>query len=66
MLFSVEVSAQDALFSQQFLLPTLINPASVGNGNDFRAGLNYRNQWGAVARPFNTIAASFDTRLIKN
>jgi type IX secretion system PorP/SprF family membrane protein len=65
-MFSAELSAQDALFSQQYLLPTLINPAAVGNGNDFRAGLNYRNQWGAVARPFNTIAASFDTRLTKN
>ena len=65
-LFTTKVSAQDALFSQQFLLPTLINPASVGSGNDFRAGLNYRNQWGAVARPFNTIAASFDTRLTKS
>jgi len=64
-LFSAKASAQDALFSQQYLLPTLINPAAVGNGNDFRAGLNYRNQWGAVARPFNTIAASFDTRLTK-
>ncbi len=60
------MSAQDALFSQQFLLPTLINPAAVGNGDDYRAGLNYRNQWGSVAKPFNTIAASFDTRLTKN
>lgn len=65
LLLFTEVSAQDALFSQQLLLPTLINPASVGSGNDFRAGLNYRNQWGAVARPFNTIAASFDTQLTK-
>lgn len=65
-LIAVEVSAQDALFSQQYLSPTLINPAAVGNGNDFRAGLNYRNQWGSVAKPFHTIAASFDTRLTKN
>lgn len=63
---SAKVSAQDALFSQQYLLPTLINPAAVGSDNDFRAGLNYRNQWGSVAKPFNTIAAGFDTRLTKN
>ncbi len=65
-IFAAKASAQDALFSQQYLLPTLVNPAAVGNGNDFRAGLNYRNQWGGVAQPFNTIAASFDTRLTKS
>ncbi len=59
----MEVSAQDALFSQQFLLPNLINPAAVGNGEPYRAGVNYRNQWSGVASPFTTISASFDTRL---
>ncbi|MFT4847372.1 MAG: type IX secretion system PorP/SprF family membrane protein [Cryomorphaceae bacterium] len=65
-LISAQAGAQDALFSQQYLLPTLINPAAAGNGNDFRGGLNYRNQWGAVAQPFNSVAASFDTRLTRN
>lgn len=63
---SLVIHAQDALFSQQFLLPALINPAALGNGADFRAGLNYRNQYSSVAKPFNTIAASFDMRLSKN
>ena len=41
----------------------MINPAAAGNGEQFRAGMNYRNQWSGVAEPFNTVAASFDTRL---
>jgi len=58
-----KINAQDALFSQQFLLPTLVNPSTAGNGRSFRAGINYRNQWRSVSEPFNTIAASFDTNL---
>jgi type IX secretion system PorP/SprF family membrane protein len=63
---SCSTLGQDALFSQQLLQPTLINPAAVGTGSQYRAGLNYRNQWSGVAEPFNTISASFDTRLTKD
>lgn len=56
-------AAQDIHFSQFTAAPLHLNPAFTGvNSCDFRAAVNYRNQWASVAN-FQTIAASYDMAL---
>lgn len=55
--------AQDIHFSQMAYSPLTLNPALTGANYDLQANINYRNQWNSVAEPFQTIAASVDTRL---
>lgn len=57
------VQAQDIHFSQMGYSPLTLNPALAGANYDLQVNLNYRNQWNSVAEPFQTIAASVDTRL---
>ncbi|MCX8481938.1 MAG: PorP/SprF family type IX secretion system membrane protein [Crocinitomicaceae bacterium] len=57
------ILAQDIHFSQASNSPLTLNPALAGANNVTQAIINYRTQWSSVATPFNTIAASFDTRL---
>ena len=53
--------AQDVHFSQFFNAPMLLNPALTGlMGTDMRLASNYRTQWGSVATPYRTMAASVD------
>ena len=48
-------SAQDIHFSQYFATPLTINPSYTGSfTGDYRAGLNYRQQWGSVTVPYKT------------
>lgn len=60
---SVKIFAQDIHFSQASNSPLTLNPALAGANNVTQAIVNYRTQWRSVAAPYNTIAASFDTRL---
>ncbi len=63
-LVSFSVSAQDIHFSQYNASPLTLNPAQTGNFNcNFRAGINYRNQWASVASPFVTYSGFFDMPL---
>lgn len=55
--------SQDIHFSQQGYSPLTLNPGLTGANYDLTANVNYRNQWSSVATPFQTIAASVDTRL---
>ena len=69
MLLSIGVldgSAQDVHFSQFGQTPQLINPGASGviSGN-VRANINYRTQWGAFGKAYNTYAASFDAPISK-
>jgi len=58
--------AQDIHFSQFNEAPMLLNPALTGAFNgDHRAILNYKNQWGSVAKPYQTYAFSYDAGLFK-
>jgi type IX secretion system PorP/SprF family membrane protein len=57
------IFAQDIHFSQASNSPLTLNPALAGANNVTQAIVNYRTQWRSVATPYNTIAASFDTRL---
>jgi len=61
--------AQDLHFSQYFNAPLLINPANTGfmPDQDYRVGVNYRNQWSAVGgNPYKTMSAWGDAQLFNN
>lgn len=58
--------AQDLHFSQYFNAPLLTNPANTGfePDADWRAGINYRNQWGGVLNyPYKTMSAWGDAQM---
>ena len=56
---------QSIHFSQYFNAPMLINPANTGlmPEYDYRLGLNYRNQWGAIPVPYNTFSGFADLKV---
>ena len=56
---------QSMHFSQYYNAPQLLNAANTGllPSDDFRLGLNYRNQWAAVPVPYNTFSAFADFKV---
>lgn len=67
LLFSLVIHAQDPHFTQFNMQPLLLNPALTGNfSGDFRANVNYRDQWRSVAEPYTTIQFSADGRVTKS
>src|SRR5580765_1765351 len=61
------LQAQDVHFSQYYATPLTINPAYTGNfTGDYRAGLNYRQQWGSVTVPYKTFDFYGDISFNKN
>jgi type IX secretion system PorP/SprF family membrane protein len=62
---SVVSSAQDIHFSQFPEISTLRNPALTGIfSGDYKLGIDYRSQWGAVGAGYNTIAMAGETRIL--
>jgi len=60
----LEAAAQDIHFSQFYENAILRNPALTGIfSGDYKAGVNYRAQWGALTMPFQTIVASAESRV---
>lgn len=60
------VVAQDRHFSQIDHTPLILNPANSGLfDGSFRGSIHYRNQWASVTSPYTTIAANFDSQLMK-
>lgn len=59
--------AQSIHFSQYYNAPMLLNPANTAllPENDFRVGLNYRNQWATLPVPYSTFSAFADAKLFK-
>lgn len=57
--------AQSIHFTQYYNAPLLVNPANTAllSEDDFRVGLNYRNQWSALPVPYNTFSAFGDFKL---
>ncbi len=56
-------AAQDIHFSQFYETSVLRNPALTGIfTEDFKAGVVYRNQWSSLGNPFQTVAASAESR----
>ncbi|MBP7810618.1 MAG: type IX secretion system membrane protein PorP/SprF, partial [Bacteroidia bacterium] len=63
-LFAVKaVDAQDIHFSQYSEAPVNVNPALVGSSYDTRAIINYRSQWGAVAKAYQTYGITIEQSL---
>lgn len=58
--------AQDIHFSQIGYSPLTLNPALAGANSPLQVIANYRSQWGSVASPYNTIAASVDGRITQS
>lgn len=48
---------QDIHFSQYFVAPQLINPASFGVFNTFEAGMQYKGQWNSFTNGYKSFAA---------
>ncbi len=60
---TASTKAQDIHFSQFYASPLTLNPALTGiNDCNYRASINYRNQWHSITVPttFTTFAAAFD------
>ena len=64
----VEIAtSQDLHFSQYYNAPILLNTANTGlMDNNWRAGLNFRNQWGTTPIPFNTASAAVDFNMMRD
>ncbi len=58
--------AQDIHFTQYYHNPILLNPAQTGLACNWRAGINYRSQWGSVTSPYKTTAGYFDIPIFLN
>jgi len=65
LLISGEAWGQSMHFSQYYNAPLLLNPANTAlmPDEDYRAGLNYRNQWAVVPVPYNTFSAFGDFKV---
>ena len=63
--YGTVANGQSIHFSQYYNAPLLLNPANTAllPDNDFRLGLNYRNQWAAVPVPYNTFSAFGDCKI---
>lgn len=54
-------------FSQWYEAPVIMNPANAGSYfGDYRANLNYRNQWATIGNSYKTMYASYDMPIKKN
>ncbi len=66
-LATVKGSAQDIHFSQFYENAIYRNPGLTGIfSGDYKGGVNYRTQWGNISNPFQTVMASFESRLLVN
>lgn len=59
--------AQGLHFSQYYNAPMLQNPANTAlmSDYDYRAGVNFRNQWAAIPVPYNTASVFVDAQLFR-
>ncbi len=55
-----QAAGQDPQFSQFYAAPTYLNPAFAGATQQYRFGINYRNQWPQIPGAFETYNVSFD------
>lgn len=64
---AIQSQAQDIHFSQFYENAILRNPALTGIfSGDYKAGVNYRNQWSNISVPFQTVLASVESRVRVN
>ncbi|MFD1314197.1 PorP/SprF family type IX secretion system membrane protein [Namhaeicola litoreus] len=60
LLSSSGLLAQDAIFTQFYAAPTMLNPAFTGSTGGLRLGSGYRNQWLGISSNLNTVYATAD------
>lgn len=62
-----KATAQGMHFSQYYNAPMLLNPANTAlmNDNDYRIGVNYRNQWAKIPVPYQTMSGYADFQLLR-
>jgi type IX secretion system PorP/SprF family membrane protein len=64
---STKALGQDIHFSQFYETSILRNPALTGIfSGDYKAGVNYRSQWGNISVPFQTVMGSAELRIPVN
>lgn len=65
--FGLQSPAQDLHFSQFYNAPLLLNPANTGylDENDWRVGLQFRNQGAVIPIPYNTFSFFSDCALFR-
>jgi type IX secretion system PorP/SprF family membrane protein len=63
-LFATDSFSQDPTFSQFYANPLYLSPSFAGATDEYRIGMNYRNQWPAIPGVFHTYSLSFDKALI--
>ncbi|HRO42531.1 MAG TPA: PorP/SprF family type IX secretion system membrane protein [Flavipsychrobacter sp.] len=68
LLLTAFCNAQGMHFSQYYNAPLLLNPANTAlmPDNDYRVGVNYRNQWAAVPVPYRTYSVYGDLQALRN
>jgi type IX secretion system PorP/SprF family membrane protein len=67
LVISAQTEAQDIHFSQFYENAIMRNPALTGIfSGDYKAGVNYRNQWSNISVPFQTVLASVESRVSVN
>jgi type IX secretion system PorP/SprF family membrane protein len=64
--FNLPIKSQDVHFTQIQYFPLILNPSMTGANYALSANLIYRNQWKAVASPYNTFGLSVDGRINKS
>ncbi len=65
---SLIAAAQGIHFSQYYNSPSLLNPANTAfmPEDDYRAGVQYRNQYQSIPVPYNTVSAFADFGIGRN
>jgi len=56
----IDCYGQDPTFSQFYANPLYLSPSFAGATEEYRLGMNYRNQWPALTGVFTTYSVSFD------
>lgn len=57
---------QDAIYSQFYMSPTLLNPAFAGNTQGPFVAVNYRNQWPSISNAYSTYSVAYDQQWQEN
>lgn len=63
---AMNVSGQDPQLSQFYAAPQYLNPALAGSTFQDRIALNYRQQWAAAHKPYQTVAFGYDHNMTNN
>lgn len=63
-LISLSSMSQDYSLSQPLESPVLLNPSNAGLAYPSRITMNYRQQWRSISKPYTTIIASYDMRVL--